>query len=402
VAVRKASDSNLTGKKYNDGSAGGAKVPDVVDPVTPGEPSVLNSSASIPFTASSKGGVASSFVATSNPGSITGSGSSSPITVDGLEDNTTYTFTIAGVNATATGPSSGPTSSVTVPNYPLNETDDFNRTTTNDNNLGTASGPGSSVWQNLRGVWTANGTVATSASAANNNNIATVYTKGTNVTNLQVDTLGTGGVGVAFWATDANSWYAATVFHSTTSGSETTCTGGCTQTGGYCGSCCANQHTYQTYHGTQHCCDGYNLGYSNNSGGCDYHYAFYCQVSSRGNCGCSGSWAFYYACTANTTTNYTNYISNFKLLKNGTALVNNQYDSNRSGYSSAGSIAISTSGDTISYAAYSAANKGGSVRTSGTYTDSGATKSRHMGIFKGEGGTNQGSNVDNFSVTVTT
>jgi hypothetical protein len=29
MAVRKASDSNLTGKKYNDGSAGAAKIADV-------------------------------------------------------------------------------------------------------------------------------------------------------------------------------------------------------------------------------------------------------------------------------------------------------------------------------------------------------------------------------------
>ena len=399
MAVRKASDSNLTGKKYNDGSAGTTKVPDVVDPVTPGTPTITASSASVPFTASEKGGAASSFTVTSNPGSLTGSGATSPVTVSGLSDNTSYTFTIAGTNETATGPASAATASVSVPNYPLNETDDFNRT--NAVNLGVASGNGS-TWDNVRGTWTATGTEATSANTPSDNSIARVYTKGTTITNLQADTLGTGGVGVAFWVTDANSWYAATVFHSTTSGSSTTCSGGCTQGGGYCATCCGGQHTYQQYHGTQHCCDGYNLGYSRANQGCDSHYGFYCQVSSRGNCGCSGNHGFYYACTSNVTTNFTNYISNFRLLKNGSNLVNTQYNTNTSAYSSAGSIAISTSGDAISYTVYENANKGGATRASGSYTDTGATKSRYMGIFKGDGGTSQGSNVDNFSVTVTT
>jgi hypothetical protein len=398
MAVRKASDSNLTGKKYNDGSAGASKVPDVVDPVTPGTPTLTYSTASVPFTPSNKGGAASTYTATSSPGGLTGTAASSPISVSGLADDTTYTFTVTGTNATATGPASASTTSLVVPNYPLSETDNFNRTTSG--NLGTASGNGS-TWESLRGTWQANGTVATSSSTPGDNNIARVYTKGTTITNLQADTLGTGGVGVAFWVTDANSWYAATVFHSTTSGSSTTCSGNCTRTGSYCPTCCGGQHTYQQYHGTQHCCDGYNLGYSNNNGSCDSHYGFYCQVSSRGNCGCSGSWAFYYACTANVTTNFTNYISNFKLLKNGSALVNTQYNTNTSAYSSAGSICITTSGDAISYLVYESANKAGTLRHSGTYTDSGATKSRHMGIFKGDGGTNQGSEVDNFSVTVT-
>jgi hypothetical protein len=398
MAVRKASDSNLTGKKYNDGSAGGAKVPDVVDPVTPGTPTITFSAASVPFTASEKGGAASTYTATSSPGSITGTAASSPITVDGLSDNTAYTFTITGTNATATGPASDASASVSVPNYPLTETDNFNRTTSGT--VGTASGNGS-TWNNIRGTWEANGTEATSSTAASGNAIARVYTKGTTITNLQVDTLGTGGVGPAFWVTDANNWYAATVVHSTTSGSSTSCTGGCTQTGGYCSTCCANQSEFSQYNGTHRCCNGSSRGYSNNNGSCDGDYAFFCQVSGRGDCGCTGSWAYYYTCTSNVTTNFTNYLSNFKLIKNGSSLVNNQFNTNTSGYTSAGSIAISTNGDAISYWAYEQANKTGSTRTSGTYTDTGATKSRHMGIFKGESTTNQGSNVDNFSVTVT-
>ena len=40
MAIRKASDSNLTGKKYNDGSAGGSKIIDVPNPPTPGTPTL--------------------------------------------------------------------------------------------------------------------------------------------------------------------------------------------------------------------------------------------------------------------------------------------------------------------------------------------------------------------------
>jgi hypothetical protein len=69
----------------------------------------------VAFTAGSTttGGPVFSYKTISNPGSIVGTGTTSPITVSGLTNSTAYTFTIAGVNATGTGPFSSASNSVT-------------------------------------------------------------------------------------------------------------------------------------------------------------------------------------------------------------------------------------------------------------------------------------------------
>ena len=77
--------------------------------------SALGGKVSVAFTAASTttGGPIFSYTAVSNPGSITGTSTSSPITVSGLTDSTAYTFTVAGVNATGTGPFSAASNSAT-------------------------------------------------------------------------------------------------------------------------------------------------------------------------------------------------------------------------------------------------------------------------------------------------
>ena len=72
---------------------------------------LTNTSASIAFTPPS--GIVTSYTVTSNPGSITGTGSSSPITVSGLSTGTTYTFTVTATNAAGTSPASTVSSSIT-------------------------------------------------------------------------------------------------------------------------------------------------------------------------------------------------------------------------------------------------------------------------------------------------
>lgn len=69
---------------------------------------------SVAFTADSsgKGGPTFSYIATSNPGSITGTGTTSPIIVSGLTTNTSYTFTVAGVNGTGASAPSAASNSV--------------------------------------------------------------------------------------------------------------------------------------------------------------------------------------------------------------------------------------------------------------------------------------------------
>ncbi|MDZ4260996.1 MAG: fibronectin type III domain-containing protein, partial [Pseudomonadota bacterium] len=87
-----------------------------------GAPTAGNGEATINFSAPSTGGSAiTGYTATSNPGSFTGTGASSPITVTGLSNGTSYSFTVTATNAIGTGSPSASSSSVipaTVPGAP--------------------------------------------------------------------------------------------------------------------------------------------------------------------------------------------------------------------------------------------------------------------------------------------
>ena len=82
-----------------------------------------NASASVAFTPPNDGGSAiTSYTVTSNPGSFTGTGASSPIIVSGLTNGTPYTFTITATNAMGTSPASvasDPVTPATVPGVPI-------------------------------------------------------------------------------------------------------------------------------------------------------------------------------------------------------------------------------------------------------------------------------------------
>jgi len=92
------------------------KVVDIPDAtITIGTPTAGNAQASVAFTASSPatGGPVQKYTAVSNPGSFTGTASSSPVTVSGLTNGTAYTFTVAASNATGNGVFSSASTSVT-------------------------------------------------------------------------------------------------------------------------------------------------------------------------------------------------------------------------------------------------------------------------------------------------
>jgi hypothetical protein len=70
--------------------------------------------ATVIFTApASNGGSAiTSYTVISNPGGITATGTTSPITITGLTNGTTYTFTVRATNMAGTGPESSPSNSL--------------------------------------------------------------------------------------------------------------------------------------------------------------------------------------------------------------------------------------------------------------------------------------------------
>ena len=87
---------------------------------TPGAPTSVTGVAGdtlavISFTAPVNNGGASitQYTVTSSPGNFTATGSSSPITVSGLTNNTGYTFTVTATNSLGVGPASSPSSTVT-------------------------------------------------------------------------------------------------------------------------------------------------------------------------------------------------------------------------------------------------------------------------------------------------
>lgn len=77
-----------------------------------------NGAATVAFTPAASGAPATSYTVTSSPGGYTGTGSSSPITVAGLQSDTAYTFTVTGTNAAGTGQASSASSSVTATTVP--------------------------------------------------------------------------------------------------------------------------------------------------------------------------------------------------------------------------------------------------------------------------------------------
>ena len=107
-------------------------------------------------------------------------------------------------------------------------TDTFSRS---DGSLGTSSS--GHLWSVLRGTWAISSSKATSSTAASSYPLASVDVGAKNVI-VSAD-ITDGGPGVAFWVTDANSWWASSVNYRTTSG----CTGAggnASSGGGDCGS----------------------------------------------------------------------------------------------------------------------------------------------------------------------
>jgi len=90
-----------------------------VNPVVPGAPVITsaragNTAATVGFSApASNGGASIAFyTVTANPGGATAVASASPITVTGLTNGVSYTFTVTATNSAGTGSASSPSNAV--------------------------------------------------------------------------------------------------------------------------------------------------------------------------------------------------------------------------------------------------------------------------------------------------
>jgi len=361
-------------------------------------PAVGVFSVSVPFTANANGGKEiSSYSVLSSPSSLTGTGSSSPITVASLAPGTTYTYSVAAINANGTSSYSSASNSTTT--SIMTVSDSFNR---GNGALGTSS-DGISTWSTQRGNFSVDSSMAYSSDAGNS--IATVPLASSTISNAQADMYADqGGVGLSFWVTDANSWWGIYPSYSSavTTGSTTSCTGpnpGGTYAfqslpAGWCSRSCTSVEVWG------YCAGNYNL----------FAYRNTCNLTASQqntlNNNCSYDWyisdCLNGSCTVNATnvtnTNYTtNYTSDIKIANQNGIQHSNTYASS---INPTRSLAISTSGDTISYTGYSAAGKGGSAVVSSSYTPSSPTKGTRVGVIKSSSPYAQGSYVDNLNVTV--
>ena len=111
MSIRRAQDERIEGTP--DGVNAITEIADVPDAPTIGTATAAGLSASITFTPATTGGTGATFTAISTPGLITGTASSSPITVSGLAGDTSYTFTVRASNSTGDGPISASSNSIT-------------------------------------------------------------------------------------------------------------------------------------------------------------------------------------------------------------------------------------------------------------------------------------------------
>lgn len=110
MAIRRTSSNSISNAvKLSTGFASAA-IPNT--PTIGVATAVSDVAATVAYTAAVLGATASTFTATSNPGSVTGTGSS-PITVTGLTASTAYTFTVTAGNANGTSAASSASNSIT-------------------------------------------------------------------------------------------------------------------------------------------------------------------------------------------------------------------------------------------------------------------------------------------------
>jgi len=198
---------------------------------TPGAPTGVsatagNGQATITFTApaSNGGSPITGYTVTSNPGNIAASGSGSPITVIGLTNGSTYTFTVTASNAVGPGPSSQPPSNSVTPTTPGNTINGSCGTSNNvyffltpASNL-CSSGNASNVSSNVSWNWTCNGSNGGSTASCSAPKIISPSTSMVSATPLTFNFTGmkSGNTFTVYQSTGGGSPFAVTSSSSTT------------------------------------------------------------------------------------------------------------------------------------------------------------------------------------------
>lgn len=308
-------------------------------------------------------------------------------------------------------------------------TDTFNRA---NGSLGTSSS--GYLWSVLRGTWLISSNQATSSDSGSTYPLATVDIGAQNVI-VSAD-ITDGGPGVAFWVTDANSWWASSANYRTSSYSYSCCGGstgptnvgcGSTTTSGSCGSSytqpsptgCAGQTITTTTYNNRSGCGCYSNATSGGGGCVDIDTLQYlgplcCGSSpSASDTGCgvysTSSQTYYQPYTPGTTVYYqlttcsgTNYHTELKLYKNVSGTISTvatqELNSNTSGYSEINSIKAITSGDSIVISGYTNAGLSSQLGSSLTNTPASPSKGTKAGIIKTSSDANAGTLIDNFAV----
>lgn len=352
-------------------------------------PSAGSNSLSVPFTANSTGGkTITSYQILTNPGSLTFSNSSSPISVSSLLFGTNYTFQVRALNANGYSDYSSSSGQISVA-YPTTLTDNFNRSGA----LGTAS-DGMSNWSNTRGTWTANGSVAVNSDTPSNNNIGSVTLAGNTISNLQADLpTNNGGMGVSFWTTNSGSWWATYVDYYTDSVSV------CENyawnfSSSLPAGCCANAQS-GTVIGLW--CYGSHYGDYWTAGGCSAPGPAF-DYGGDSSCYWDYNCRAYSQCQV--TSSATRYNSRLNIANQSGVQAQSIFTQNTSSFNRPQSIAVSTSGNTITSVAYASTGKGGGSIGSVTNTPSSPTRGNMLGTFRTGSSSEQGSTIDNINASV--
>lgn len=303
--------------------------------------------------------------------------------------------------------------------------DSFNRTN-NASSLGTTDT--GQVWTNTRGTWGISGSLASTSDAGSTYPLASVLVGKTN--NTVSANITNGGPGVAFWVTDANSWWASSVDYNSISTTTNTPYSYCTA--GYsayqnpcpCGSVVYTStpifYTVITSTTTTYSCPGggyvigtgcyqYDSYYmediylgpatasTTTSQSCDYNSYNY---SGPSTCGSSTITNYYCSQTlvsGTSSSTVTTYYTTLKVYSSvsGTVAVQSslQIASSNSSYQTADKIQASTNNNTIVVRGYSGASQlGGAL----TFTATSPTKGPRTGIILTPAVANSGTTVDNF------